>query len=656
MAAPWEKYKQPEASQGGPWARYQQSPPRQRGTGEELARQGGLTARYLMEGAADAASIFTDPIAQGMNALLPGDPIGSLRDTSRQAADAMGLPQPETGLERVVGAGSRALVGTAATLGAGGPVANAPGVLGSAGRQFVASPGMQLAAGASGGASAQTAAEAGAGPGGQVVAGLAGALVPAATGATVRGLVRGGEQGRQNVLANSEQFQRSGAGSPSVGQATEGRVARGAESLLARTPGGAGVMADAADATQEGIGQRVRALADDLSPRASPEQAGRAIEKGITGPGGFMSEFRRKASTLYDEVDKFVPGTTPMNVQRTKAALDALASPTPGAARTSQALSNPRIGVLQQALSDDLAAAGNGQLPYAAVKNLRSRMGDLIADSTFATDVPTKQLRQVYAALSQDLDDAVKASGNPQAIQAARRANNYYRSGMDRMEQLERVIERNGGPEKVFAAATSGSREGATTLRAVMQSLPQEQRKTLAAAMIRRMGRANPSAQDDIGEQFSTERFLTMWNTLAPEAKTTLFARFGPTYVRDMEAIAKTAANIRQGSEVFRNPSGTAQAATQIATTGSLLYAAATGQLGAAGVLASGVGIANGIARGMTSPAFVGWLAKQTTAPSAAISVQLANLRKAAEEADDEDAMAAADAIEAALSEQATEQ
>ena len=68
-------------------------------------------------------------------------------------------------------------------------------------------------------------------------------------------------------------------------------------------------------------------------------------------------------------------------------------------------------------------------------------------------------------------------------------------------------------------SATSGTREGATTLRAVLQSLPEDGQKQVAAAVIRRMGRANPSAQDDLGEAFSSERFLTMWNSMAPEAK-----------------------------------------------------------------------------------------------------------------------------------------
>lgn len=670
---PWERYGRQEGEQG-PWTRYQQGgagagareaepPPLapRRGLAQEGGRQLGLTARYALEGLGSAVGVFSDPIAAGLNAIVPGDPFGQMADTARYAADAMGLPQPENGLERVVGSGSRALVGTAATMGAASPLTQAPGALGPAAQQFVSMPGSQLLAATSGGAASQTASEGGAGPGGQALAGIAGGFAPSATAGGLRGLIRGGESGRRSMLANLIAFDKAGAGNATLGQATEGRTARGLEALFARTPGGSGVMARTGDAQQAGMGQRVRQIADSLSTRADPAQAGRAIERGIVGVDGFSARFRRSANALYSEVDRFLPPGTGIDVSRTKAALDSLASPTPGAVRTSQALSSSRIASIRDALDADLSASARGgsfagvgaparaTLPYSAIKNLRTRLGDLIADSTFATDVPTKQLRQVYAALTEDLDAAARATGNPQAVQAASRANAFYRAGMGRMEVLERVIERNGGPERVFAAATSGTREGATTLRAVLQSLPEDGQKQVAAAVIRRMGRANPSAQDDLGEAFSSERFLTMWNSMAPEAKSALFGRLGPSYVRDLETIARAAAIQRQGAQVFRNPSQTTDAAIQAGTVFSFLTTIGTGNFGTAALIGAGVGAANLLARGMTSPLVVKWLAKQTQVPLAALPVQLAKLKAEAGAEGDEEALEYAELVEAQM-------
>lgn len=699
---PWERYGRQESEQG-PWTRYQQggagagireaeladgtilefpadtsdevidrtvktylqdqSAPQapKRGFAQEGRRQLGLTARYALEGLGSAVGVFSDPIAAGLNAIVPGDPFGQMGDTARYAADAMGLPQPENGLERVVGSGSRALVSTAATMGAASPLTQVPGALGPAAQQFVSMPGSQLLAATSGGAASQTASEGGAGPGGQALAGIAGGFAPSATAGGLRGLIRGGESGRRSMLANLIAFDKAGAGNATLGQATQGRTARGLEALFARTPGSSGVMARTGDAQQAGMGQRVRQIADSLSTRADPAQAGRAIERGIVGVDGFSARFRRSANALYSEVDRFLPPGTGIDVSRTKAALDSLASPTPGAVRTSQALSSSRIASIRDALDADLSASARGgpfagvgaparaTLPYSAIKNLRTRLGDLIADSTFATDVPTKQLRQVYAALTEDLDAAARATGNPQAVQAASRANAFYRAGMGRMEVLERVIERNGGPERVFAAATSGTREGATTLRAVLQSLPEDGQKQVAAAVIRRMGRANPSAQDDLGEAFSSERFLTMWNSMAPEAKSALFGRLGPSYVRDLETIARAAAIQRQGAQVFRNPSQTTDAAIQAGTVFSFLTTIGTGNFGTAALIGAGVGAANLLARGMTSPLVVKWLAKQTQVPLAALPAQLAKLKAEARSEGDEEALEYAELVEAQM-------
>ncbi|MEH6420974.1 hypothetical protein [Pseudomonas sp. CGJS7] len=117
-------------------------------------------------------------------------------------------------------------------------------------------------------------------------------------------------------------------------------------------------------------------------------------------------------------------------------------------------------------------------------------------------DVPRSQWKALYGALSEDVRAAADAAG-PAAKQAFSRANAYYRARVDRIEAIEHVIEKAGGPEKVYRAAVSGTEDGGTTLRAVMQSLPEDGRKVLASAVLRKMGRAVNSQQNDVGDAFS---------------------------------------------------------------------------------------------------------------------------------------------------------
>lgn len=233
-----------------------------------------------------------------------------------------------------------------------------------------------------------------------------------------------------------------------------------------------------------------------------------------------------------------------------------------------------------------------------------------------AVDV-TNRITDARSNTSDDLEAAAKNTG-PKAERAYTRATNFYRAGSKRLDSIRSVIDRHGGPENVFKAATSGTKEGAKTLRAVMQSLPADAQKTVSATVLRRLGRAKPGQQDNLGEAFSTETFLTNWDGMSTEAKAVLFNRYGPGFRQNMDRVARIAANLREGSDVFRNSSGTSQRAAQT-TAAAFFLPRLTGELTDAGLIASGVTGASLDARLMTKPKFVRWLAKTTRAPVNAV-------------------------------------
>src|SRR5690606_18811268 len=96
----------------------------------------------------------------------------------------------------------------------------------------------------------------------------------------IRGAVRGGEQGRTILNENLRLLMDTGT-PPTVGLATGNRRTQAMESVLSRSPGGAGRMADTAENISASLGNRVHGIADDLSPHADPTLAGMAIERGI---------------------------------------------------------------------------------------------------------------------------------------------------------------------------------------------------------------------------------------------------------------------------------------------------------------------------------------------------------------------------------------
>ncbi|MGH8060985.1 MAG: hypothetical protein ACREO7_03105 [Pseudoxanthomonas sp.] len=592
-----------------------------------------------------------------MSELITGQgvaPTPSYRDSAAALADRMNLPKAQTAGDRIKGDMGEALTGTGLTLGLGGLLNTGRTVISSAvptvrsrlAELLTAQPKLQVVSTATGTGAAAATREGGGGAGAQTLAGLFGGLSPAAAtsggAATLRGLMRGasGETMQDNIAA----FRATGA-TPSVGQAAGNRRLQGAESLLAGAPTSTRVMGKFAEQQADSIGSGLRAQADRLFPNASAERAGRAVERGVDTASKNISATRK---ALYWNVDRLIPATTTVPMTRTQQTLAALTTPTPGAKATSGSLINPRIAQLADDLATDLKAGGGAGIPYEAVKSIRSRIGEELSDFALSADRPTAQYKRLYAALSQDMEDAARQRG-PEAMQAVRRANAYFRASAERLEQLERVVDRNGGPEKIYNAVMSGTKDGGTTLRAVMQSLPKEGQRAITGAVIKRMGLANPGMQDAAGGAFSSQTFLTNWNNVSAEAKRALFDRHGQQFAASMDQVAQVAENIRSGSRVFANPSGTANRAAAYGYAISLLGSLGTGQVGTFGGLAAGGVGANVLARAFTNPAFVNWLARSTTVPIGALPAQLQTVRQLAEAQGDESVVEVANALEARL-------
>lgn len=591
---------------------------------------------------------------QGLAAIpnMMGDVVG-LRSSEalRNALTSMGLPQAENPTERVSEdvaggmAGAGGLIKTGTNLAVKGGTALTRKI----GELLSTAPGAQVVSGATGPGAAGVVREAGGGPLAQTTAGVAGATLPAlaqAAAAATRGLVRGGEAGRQRVAENIGTFEDAGAATPTVGQATESRGNRAMESVLSRTPGSAGTLAAKAETEAAGLGGKVDEMATSLAGRTGAAPAGRQIKTGLEQ---FVDEFKGQSGKLYDELDKHIPKSTQVEVGNTRAALEKLNADIPGAPNLSKWFKNAKIQGIEGALDKDAPAtqaqpiisqilgpsgeqlvtgetsAKAAGIPYEALKKLRTLVGNEISDSTIASDVPRSKWKPLYAALSKDMAAAAQEAG-PKAEAAFVRANNFHRAGMQRLDDVLGPIMSKGDPEHIFQAAISGTKEGASTISGVMKSLPEESRKVVAGTMLRRLGVATPGKQNELGEAFSTETFLTNWNKLHPDSKRVLFAPLSGEMRSDLDKIAKVASNVREGSKVFANPSGTAQASTTNLTAGAFALSLLTGQWHAAAGIAGGVGLANASGRLMTNPKFVHWLAESTRVPVEQVPAQLNQL------------------------------
>lgn len=579
----------------------------------------------------------------------------SYRDAAGAKADEWGMAAPQTPTQRVIADVGEGLTGTALTMGLGGllnfgrqgATSAAPTIRSKLGDFLTANPVVQTVGTTTGTAAAGATREAGGNPLLQLAAGVGGGMAPGAMSSSLEELFKLGARGQDTTRYKQvlDDFAQLGT-TPSMGQATGNRGIQGTENLMTGLPTAEGVVTRFAQKQSEEIGDGLQNMASNLSRNPSAERAGRAIEDGAKTFGKNVGAVRK---ALYWQVDKLIPQGTRVQLPNTWKTIVRLTTPVQGAEATTGDLINPVMNQMRASLAKDIANGG-GKMPYDALKQLRSRIGEEMDASILVQDKATKQYRELYRSLSLDMEAAAKAGG-PAAERAARRANTFTRVSADRLEDVQRVIDKNGGPEAIYNAAMTGTRDGGTTIRKVMQSIDKNQQRAVTAAFLRRMGLANPSGQGADGEAFSARTFLTNWNKVSPEAKRALFDRHGPKFSEDMDRIARVADNIDRGSQVFRNPSGSGSRVGAIgyfiALAQSIGHGATTNNWWpTAGVVGGGYA-GNRTAHALTDPEVVRWLADTTRFPTkGTVAAQIQTLRQIGEREEDPDIIAFADALE----------
>ena len=609
------------------------APPKQDTAPPETAgRVAGLAARGVATGAAglpDAITSLADPIgtaASGLSHVIgqklgiegqPSEP-GQKPTLSdfvhpekwQQAAEYFAtkadLPTPQTPGERIGYRAAQAL--PYAALSPETPIVG----------------GLSAAAGAAG---SQGAAEAGAGPIGQAAAGLVTGSVPAigaGLAAGARGIVRGGAQGQaemQGRLADA-----AGNANLTLGQASGNRAVQYLEGASAKLPGGAPIKS-LAGRQAEDLGTHIDDIVNNLSPSTdvSPTVAGTAINQGAETAKNNM---RAAESAAFAKRDALVPHQTPTPITNTMSVLNDLATPTPGAEASTGALLSPKITALRDNLTADAAANGatgpeNAALPYLGVRQLRTSVGNSI-DWGFAPADPVTNgaMKKVYGALSDDLTAGASAV-SPEAKEAATSANVLYAANQQKRDFLNGIIDKAGGPEAVYQAATNGTKQGATKIGGVMSALQPDQQNIVRATVLDRLGRATPGAQNAEGSTFSPSTFLTNWSKLDPDAKDAMFGASGnPNTLRSgLDSLTNTISNIRSGTKL-QNFSGTGEAVGHgagLLAAFESLKALAAGDPHVAMSAVAGVAANNVLGRALTNPRVVNWFAKTTKAPMSAL-------------------------------------
>jgi hypothetical protein len=247
--------------------------PKERSLFDEGIRTLGLGTRGVIEGIGDTIGIVSNPFIEGAN--LFGANQMTQGEAASALADRLGLPKPETPVERVSGDITKAVSGSGGLIGLGrGLVTKAPTIANAIGTGLSAAPGAQVAGSALGSGASGTVREQGGGAGAQLAAGLAGALAPSsriAAADTASGLLASTVPQARKEIAR----QASDMGIKlTPGQLSDSRFIKWAQSMLRSIP-----FTGAEGRYQAQVGQFNRQLANTIGEQAEnlgPEVYARA--------------------------------------------------------------------------------------------------------------------------------------------------------------------------------------------------------------------------------------------------------------------------------------------------------------------------------------------------------------------------------------------
>jgi hypothetical protein len=220
------------------------------------------------------------------------------------------------------------------------------------------------------------------------------------------------------------------------------------------------------------------------------------------------------------------------------------------------------------------AATNPNGLTYEGIKNLRTRIGEMLEGGVLPADTSEGELRQIYSALSNDLQQSVLSSGGARAQQLFNRANQINKAVQERREKLATIVGMKGdvAPEQVLgriqSMAQAGTKGDINKLVLARRSVPAHDWEHVTSGVIETLGRAPEG-------NFSPDRFITGYSKMSPQGRDVMFGPVGNPVRDALEDINTVSGKFKELGQ-YTNVSKTAnvqQAAQLFATLVALPFA-----------------------------------------------------------------------------------
>ena len=419
---------------------------------------------------------------------------------------------------------------------------------------------------------------------------------------------------------------------PTPGQLTLNPMTNMLEKVLNNLPGSSKLMHESAKRTLVEMEKYAADLAQKFGGARTGTEAGEELlrkgdkDAGIN-PGSLRQakqRYKDQSNKNYAEVNQLLPDGNIMEI----GPLVQLSEDLTIASGTAvgNRVSATGLATLEPILKD----FSEGVLDWNNLRKLRTK---LMADtrnpvaSGSTSQSQKNEIKQVIGAITEVLDGHVGSFGDEALENSYKNANAYVRTNMDRMNgpisYIDNILNKEGSTiESSLRGILNGTKEGPSGVRKLKEVLTPEEFAVLPGYMLGRMGLPTPGMAEgvELGVEtgaeyiaksgFSPNTFMKNWNNMSREAKDVLFKNSEFTELgKELDNLSFVVERIRDSAKLAGNPSGTAQSFHALGWLG------AVGTAGAYGSFEMGLGTIvapRGVAKLMTSPGFVKWLAEGT--------------------------------------------
>jgi hypothetical protein len=315
-----------------------------------------------------------------------------------------------------------------------------------------------------------------------------------------------------------------------------------AEAVSQKTLGAEAGFMKSWDEFSEGFSTMLNDFHLSLGGSADPTSAGNKL---LGKAQKYVENFKAHSQKLYDDVP------IPVNSQVPSPNLNAFLAEY-GEKFSQDALKdltqNPKLLKLSENLDQPLT--------WKEIKELRTAIGKMISDrktSKSLEGVPQSDLKTLYGALTDDLFEASKLFGDD-ALEAARKANDYYRAGATVIDDIIDPLFKTGTGYKtgadVFATVKrqAADPEKLGVLRDVDGLFNQGDFDAVGSAMMNDLGMATKAGQNATADRVSPERVIGQTSTQAiPQAsQDILFNGSAKEIMADMRVFAEATQGVSQ--------------------------------------------------------------------------------------------------------------